>query len=311
MKMISIVAPMYNESGVVKQYCERTINVLSTLGNNYEYEIVLVNDGSSDMTLTEMQQEQRENPQHIAVVSLTRNFGLEGAVQAGLDHARGDAVIVMDADLQDPPELIPKLLEKWESGIDVVHAVRTSRVSDSFFKRKTADMYYRLISGMAGKVRIPQGAANYKLLSRRALEILQILPERNKVFRVTVPYIGLKTDCVGYGRDQRYAGKTKYNIKSMIAYALDGITGVTVTPLRKIRWAVFVSMLFFLASLLGAIFTDGAARLTALIYMGISMMTIVLSVCIAVMAEYLAQVFMEVKERPISLTESYQPAEQK
>lgn len=308
MKLISVIAPMYNESALVREYCRETLAVLSGLADKYDYEIILVNDGSADNTLDIMREEQAAEPKHIAVVSLTRNFGLEGAVQAGLDYARGDAVVVMDADLQDPPAIIPELIQKWEAGYEVVHAVRTSRDSDSFFKKSSAGLYYKVLAEFAGKIKIKQGTANFKLLSRKALNILQSLPENNRVFRVTVPFVGLKTGCVEYGRDKRYAGKTKYNLKSMIPYALDSITSVSVEPLRKVRWGIYVAVLLFIASFISVFFTVDLWRVFSAASMLVSFLAIILFICLAVMAEYIAQIFIEAKGRPVSLVESYSPA---
>lgn len=308
MKLISVVAPMYNESGIVERYCQKTREVLETLADKYEYEIVLVNDGSADKTLTEMLSEQEQDPQHIAIVSLTRNFGLEGAVQAGLRYAKGDAVVVMDADLQDPPELIREMVSQWEDGADIVHGVRSSRKSDSFFKRKTANLYYTILSNLSGKVKIKPGAANYKLVSRKAIELMDQLPEHNKVFRTTVPYIGLKTGTVEYERVKRYAGKTKYNLKSMIPYALDSITGVSVEPLRKTRIPVYLFCFMMLCSLIFAVVIQNELwRFAAISLFMFSLFAVMVFVCIAVMAEYIAQIFIEVKGRPISMVERYIP----
>ena len=308
MKLISVVAPMYNESGIVGEYCRVTRQTLDTLADSYVYEIILVNDGSADATLAEMFAEQRRDPEHIAVVSLTRNFGLEGAVQAGLRYAKGDAVIVMDADLQDPPGLICEMVKQWESGADVVHGVRANRKSDTVFKRSTANLYYKVLSNLAGKIPLKQGAANYKLISRRALELMDDLPEHNRVFRITVPYVGLKTGTVEYERDKRYAGKTKYNLKSMIPYALDSVTSMSVEPLRKIRISVYLSgILLLLSAAFGIVIHRALWRMAALLMGLISFFHLLLSICLAVIAEYTAQIFIEVKGRPISMVDQYSP----
>ncbi len=310
MKLISVVAPMYNESGTVEEYCRVTRQALEALADRYNYEIILVNDGSADTTLTEMLSEQKRDPQHIAVISLTRNFGLEGAVQAGLQYARGDAVVVMDADLQDPPGLICEMVKQWENGADVVHGVRANRKSDTVFKRSTANLYYRVLSDLAGKIPLIQGAANYKLISRRAVELMDDLPEHNRVFRVTVPYVGLKTGVVEYERDKRYAGKTKYNLKSMIPYALDSVTSVSVEPLRKIRIPVYLSAVLLLFSIVFAAAAQSELwRMAALLMGMVSLFHVMLFICIAVIAEYIAQIFIEVKGRPISMVEQYSPPE--
>ena len=283
---------------------------MEPLADRYKFEIVLVNDGSSDGTLVEMLSEQKQDPKHIAVASLTRNFGLEGAVQAGLRCARGDAVVVMDADLQDPPGLICEMIRKWEDGADVVHAVRTARKNDTVFKRGSAALYYKLLSGMAGKVKIMRGAANYKLLSRRAVEAMEALPEKNQVFRVTASYIGLKTAVVNYERDKRYAGKTKYSLKSMIPYALDSITGVSVEPLRMTRIPVWLSLLILLSSLVFLIVAPSELwKAAAVLALLLSFFSTMIFISVAVIAEYAAQTFIETKGRPIFMVEQYIPPE--
>lgn len=310
MKLISVVAPMYNESGIVNAYCRTTHEALETLGEGYNYEIVLVNDGSSDGTLAEMLAEQERDSKHIAVVSLTRNYGLEGAVQAGLHYARGDAVVVMDADLQDPPGLMREMIKAWEDGAEVVHAVRAARKNDTVFKRGSAGLYYKLLSDLAGKIRIVQGAANYKLLSRRAVELMETLPETNRVFRVTASYIGLKTAVVNYERDKRYAGKTKYSLKSMIPYALDSITGVSVEPLRKTRIPVYLSLAALLGSLVFAIVSRREIwQAVGILAAILSFFAVMLFISLAILAEYTAQVFIEAKGRPVSMVEQYIPPE--
>ena len=235
-KLISIVAPMYNEESLVHVYCEEVLKMASGLTDKYDFEIILVNDGSKDKTYELILGEQSSHPDEITSVCLSRNFGLEGAVNAGIRKAAGDAVVVMDADLQDPPALIPEMISKWENGADIVVGSRVKRSSDGFFKKFGAGCYYKVLDSLSGKLKLEKSAANFRLLSRKALDQVLALPENNSVFRVVVPFVGMKTDVVEYDRDKRFAGKTKYNLKSMIPYALNSITGISVEPLRKIIW---------------------------------------------------------------------------
>lgn len=308
-KIISIVAPMYNEEALVHEYCEETINVLSVLNEKYDFEIILVNDGSKDNTYQKMLYEQSRYPMNITTICLSRNFGLEGAVNAGLRKAQGDAVVVMDADLQDPPILIPEMIKKWENGSDVVVCSRVKRSNDNFFKKFTAGIYYKVLDSLSGKLKLEKSAANFRLLSRKALDTLLDMPECNSVFRVTVPYVGMKTDILEYDRDKRFAGKTKYNLKNMIPYALASITGISVEPLRKIFWLLPLDFIIFVFSVIGIIFSNGYWKgvFTGVVCM--SVFTAMILVAIVVVAEYVAQIMVEVKGRPISIIYEYIPAQ--
>ena len=206
-KLISIVAPMYNEEKLVHEYCEETLKMTEKLAEKYDFEIVLVNDGSRDNTYALMLEEQQKHPKEITTICLSRNFGLEGAVNAGIKKAQGDAVVVMDADLQDPPALIPEMISKWENGADIVVGSRIKRSNDNFFKKAGASFYYKVLDILSGKLKLEKSAANFRLLSRRALNQVLDLPEVNSVFRVVVPFVGMKTDIIEYDRDKRYAGK--------------------------------------------------------------------------------------------------------
>lgn len=306
MKTISVVAPMYNEESLVHAYCEQMLMIADSLKDKYEFEIILVNDGSRDSTYTKMLEEHEAHPDNIAIVCLTRNFGLEGAVSAGLRSATGDAVIVMDADLQDPPSLLPEMIQKWEAGADVVTGSRIRRSNDGFFKKAGAGFYYKVLGSLSGKVKLEKSAANFRLLSRKACDMILALPEVNSVFRVEVPFIGMKTDVVEYDRDKRYAGKTKYNLKSMIPYALDSITGISVEPLRRIWLLQIIPLLLFIGSVVGLIISD-ELRSAWLVLLFASILTGVLLIAVCVVAEYIGQIMIEVKGRPTSLIYEYKP----
>lgn len=308
-KLISIVAPMFNEEGLVHEYCSETLAMADGLTERYDFEIVLVNDGSRDGTYTLMQAEQQAHPAEISTVCLTRNFGLEGAVSAGLRKASGDAVVVMDADLQDPPALIPELIRKWEAGADVVVASRAERSSDGFFKRASAGAFYKVLNALSGKLKMEKNAANFRLLSRKAVDQLLALPEVNGVFRVTVPYIGMRTDTVEYDRDRRFAGKTKYSLKNMIPYALDSITGLSVDPLRKLYYFVFLGAVLFVGSVIGMIAAGGAWRIAWVLIGAMCILACILLLALTILAQYIAQIAVETKGRPISLIYEFTPCE--
>ena len=306
-KLISIVAPMYNEESLVHVYCEEVLKMASGLTDKYDFEIILVNDGSKDKTYELILEEQSSHPDEITSVCLSRNFGLEGAVNAGIRKAAGDAVVVMDADLQDPPALIPEMISKWENGADIVVGSRVKRSSDGFFKKFGAGCYYKVLDSLSGKLKLEKSAANFRLLSRKALDQVLALPENNSVFRVVVPFVGMKTDVVEYDRDKRFAGKTKYNLKSMIPYALNSITGISVEPLRKIMWLQLFPIAGVIVSIIGMIVSYDW-RPSWMLLLFISIFTQVLLLALSIIAEYTAQIMLEAKGRPMSIIYEYKPS---
>lgn len=308
-KLISIIAPMYNEESLVQTYCEETMKSLESVADQYDYELVLVNDGSKDQTYAKMLEQQQMHPNNITLVCLSRNFGLEGAVKAGVEKAKGDAVIVMDADLQDPPSLLPEMIHKWENGADVVVCSRVKRSSDSLFKKFTANCYYKILDSLSGKLKLEKSAANFRLLSRKAVDTFLALPESNGVFRVMVPYVGMKTEIVEYDRDKRYAGKTKYNLKNMVPYALASITGISIEPLRKIFWFIPLDFLLFIGSIIGMLITQDIWRAMWCIILVLSVLFGLMFVAVLIIAEYVGQIMLEVKGRPLSIIYEYSPCE--
>lgn len=230
MKKVSIVVPMYNEQEAAPLFFEAIDKVIANI-EGYEFEIVAVNDGSRDATLDYLKSE-FEKRNNLVVVNLSRNWGHEAAVRAGLLTCTGDAIIPMDADLQDPPELIPSLIEAWESGYDVCNAKRSSRKKDTAFKRNTAGMYYKILQKFTKKVKIPQNVANFRLISRKVLDAVNALPEKDRVFRIEVPFVGFKTCEVLFERPNRSIGETKYSLSSMINLAIQSFTSLTVEPLK-------------------------------------------------------------------------------
>lgn len=307
-KLISIVAPMYNEEQVCPLYIEETMKVVRQLEPEYRVEIICVNDGARDNTLQKMYECQAKYPQYVGVVNLTRNFGLEGAVNAGLKTATGDAVVVMDADLQDPPQLIIDMVKKWEAGADIVIASRESRTHDTFFKRTTANIYYGILDSLSGKLKLEKSAANYRLMSRRAVDTVLALPEVNTYFRVDVPFIGMKTDKVEYNREERAAGVTNYNFVKLVQCALDGLTSISIEPLRKVILMIPLVVCLLFATALGAIFTSGYWSLLLGVAAVISFFFTLLFVVIFIMCEYIGQIMTEVRHRPTSLIYSYEPS---
>lgn len=312
-KLISIVVPMYNESEGLHNFLEVLFSNLNQI-KNYDFEVVVVNDGSKDDTYEKLKQEQNNYPQ-IVLVNLSRNFGHECAVSAGLNTASGDAVIPMDADLQDPPELISKLIEKFEEGYDVVNAKRSSRKDDTSFKRNTASMFYKIIGKWSNKVKISENVGHFRLMSRRVVDQVIALNDYVKVLRVEVPYVGFKTTEVEFVRAPRNAGKTHYNLKSMTDLALDSIISTTPQPLKFIKGFAIGFTLITLLSLISQIimFTLHLCSVInidtvyMLIWLVINILLLIGSfilVSLGIMAEYEARIFMEAQKRPFYIIES-------
>ena len=240
MKKISIVVPMYNECEMAPLFFEAVDKVLASI-SGYEFEYVAVNDGSKDNTLDILKDIQK-NKDNLIIVNLSRNFGHESAVHAGLMTASGDAVIPMDADLQDPPSIIPEMVKMWEEGYEVVNAQRSSRKADTGFKRNTAGIYYKFISKMSPKVKVPQNVANCRLLDRRVVDEVNSLKERNRVLRIQIPFVGFKVGTVTFVRPKREKGETKYNFSSMFNLAVSSITSLTSKPLFSLPLGITIGL---------------------------------------------------------------------
>jgi glycosyltransferase involved in cell wall biosynthesis len=307
--LLSIVVPAYDEEKVLREFHQRLFGVLQDLP--WQAEIVYVNDGSTDGTLSIMDA-LKEADSRVAIVDLSRNFGKEIALTAGLDHATGDAVIVIDADLQDPPELIPELLKYFDEGYDVVYAQRISRSGEGIIKRGTAHLFYRLIRGFS-RVKIPQDTGDFRLLSRRAVESLKRLREQHRFMKGLFAWIGYRNKAVPYHRQPRLAGHTKWNYWRLWNFALEGFTSFTIGPLKM---ATYMGMVTAFAAFMYAIriiyttliYGDPVAGYPSLMVVvlflgGVQLMTI------GVLGEYLGRMFDETKKRPLYFLNDYRPAE--
>lgn len=253
MKKISIVVPMYNEVEVAPLFFDAINKVIESC-KDYEFEVVAVNDGSKDGTLDLLIKKQEEMD-NLVVVDLSRNWGHESAVRAGLLTASGDAIIPIDADLQDPPEIIPEMIKMWEDGYKVVNARRGSRNKDTSFKKNTAGIYYKVLNKLSGKIKIPNNVANFRLLDRQVLDEINKLSESNRVLRIEIPFVGFKTGEVVFAREERKKGKSKYNFSAMFNLAVESVVNASTTPLR---WAILATLsmgcIFFLSSITELIF---------------------------------------------------------
>jgi glycosyltransferase involved in cell wall biosynthesis len=303
---LSVVVPAYNEEDVLPEFHKRLTDILATLP--FSCEILYVNDGSSDTTLDVMQS---FCDPRVAVIDLSRNFGKEIALTAGLDHARGEAIVVIDADLQDPPELIPELVARWRDGYDVVYARRTARDGESFLKKSSAKLFYRFIQGVS-RVRIPEDTGDFRLLSRRAVEALKQLRETHRFMKGLFAWIGYPQIAVNYRRDPRFAGKSKWNYWQLWNFALEGITSFTINPLKI---ATYLGLMTAVGSFTFALFVIYKTLVYGDPVQGYpSLMVVVLFlggvqlISLGVIGEYLGRMFNETKQRPLYFINSFSPS---
>lgn len=299
---------MYNEQPMVPYFLTEIAKVIES-NKQYDFEVVAVNDGSKDETLTLLYDAQAKY-QFLRVVNLSRNFGHEPAVAAGIKTAKGVAIIPLDADLQDPPELISAMLAQFELGYEVVNARRASRKEDKFIKRYTAGKFYKVIDKMSGKVRVPQNVGHYRLISRRVADHVNSLSESTRVFRVQVPYVGFKTCEVAFVRPERSHGETHYNMKSMIDLALNAIVSTTTAPLRFIFksavWLFFLTMLSSVTELVFYLaFKTIVINHTVWLLANIgALLTVIIVANLSILALYIEKTFIEAQNRPFYVIES-------
>lgn len=309
-KLISIVAPAYNEEEVLPEFVKRTVGVLADMPD-YDYEIVLVNDGSKDQTLDVIKQLKHSYPK-ITLVNLSRNFGKEIAMTAGIAESSGDALIVIDTDLQDPPELIPALVDQWQAGFDMVYAKRKTREGESWLKKATAAAFYTFMKNI-GSTPIPPNVGDFRLISRRVADALLQLPEKHRFMKGLFAWVGYPQTEVLYDRDARFAGDTKWNYWKLWNFAIEGLTSFTIAPLKIASYigvitalSAFLYGLFILVKAL--IWGDDVQGFPTIM---ISMLFLggVQLLVLGVIGEYLGRAFNEVKQRPLYLIESVEKAQ--
>ncbi|MDR1794587.1 MAG: glycosyltransferase family 2 protein [Erysipelotrichaceae bacterium] len=300
-KLISVVVPVYNEEAVLSETSKRLKQSMETCG--YDYEILWVNDGSKDQTLA-MARELCEKDKHFKLISFSRNFGHQIAITAGMDFSLGDAVVIIDADLQDPPAVILDMIQKWDEGYEVVYGKRLKRSGETFFKKFTAKVFYRFINMMT-EVDMPVDVGDFRLIDRKVVDALKLVNERQRYVRGIIAWLGFKTTAVEYNRDKRFAGETKYPLKKMIKFALDAITSFSYKPLRLATYmgliVSFFSFVYLLVVLFQGWFTDttvpgwASSMAVILIFNGIILMIL------GVIGEYIGRIYDEVKGRPLYL----------
>ena len=300
MKKISVIVPMYCEEKIIDECYNRLTNVLSNIPN-YDYEIICVNDGSKDKTL-EMLTEISEKDTKLKIISFSRNFGHQPAVTAGLKFVTGDAIVIIDSDLQDPPEEIPKMLKLWEDGNDVIYGKRKKRKGESAFKLMTAKVFYNMLNALS-ETDIPKDTGDFRLVDRRVVDTINVLPEHNKFLRGLFSWVGYKQVAYEYERNERFAGKTKYPLSKMLKLAGDGILSFSTKPLKLVGvlggFSILISFAILIYSILSFVFkwnqlTPGwtSIMLTVTFFSGIQLLSI------WIISEYIARIYDESRDRP-------------
>lgn len=300
---LSIVIPVYNEEGILPELYDRLTKVGETLGQTYE--LIFVNDGSKDRS-REILSDVCSQDDRVKTIHFSRNFGHQIAITAGLDHASGDAVVVIDGDLQDPPEVIPQLVKKWQEGYEVVYATRESREGDGLFKKLTAAIFYRLL-GSFTRIEIPKDTGDFRLMSRRAVLELRTLKEKARFVRGLVSWIGFRQTGITFARDRRLAGETKYPFRKMLRFALDAMTSFSQVPLQMATYLGFIISIvcfgYIVYAILLKLLTDApvlgwASLVVAMLFLGgIQLITL------GIIGEYVGRIYEEVKARPLYIIE--------
>ncbi len=303
----SIVVPVYNEEEVIHETYRRLTEVMRS--TKEAYELLFVNDGSRDRTAEIIKEYSKQDPA-VVLLDFARNFGHQIAITAGMDYARGEAVVVIDADLQDPPELILEMIEKWEQGFDVVYAKRTKRKGETYFKKQTAAMFYRFLRAMTD-IDIPLDTGDFRLLDRKVCNQMNSIQEKNRFVRGLVSWVGFKQIAVEYERDERLAGESKYPLKKMLKLSMDGITSFSYKPLKLASYAGVtlsgIGFIYLLVVLYLKLFTESTITgWSSLIVIQLFFSGIIL-IILGMIGEYIGRIYDETKNRPLYIVrEKYQ-----
>ncbi|PFR25880.1 glycosyltransferase [Bacillus cereus] len=310
-KLISIVVPMYFEEEVAQECYNRLKSVM--IQNNINYEFVFVNDGSTDRTM-EILKEIAAHDYRAKVVNFARNFGHQTAVTAGIDCASGDAIVIIDADLQDPPEVIPELIAKWEEGYEVVYAKRKQRKGETWFKLLTAKYFYRFLNYMSD-IDIPKDTGDFRIIDRKVADVFKQMTERNRFIRGMMSWVGFNQTYVEYERDERFAGETKYPLKKMIKFASDGIIAFSTKPLRIVMtlglMSVFISILVLLYTVIIKVIGEDIQTGWASIMVAITFFSGIQLLGLGIVGQYIARIYDESKNRPIYIVKETINVDQK
>lgn len=301
--LLSLVVPVYNESEVLGEFYKRVSDVLGSL-DGYDYEILFVDDGSKDDSYLQLLQF-AQGDRRVRLIKFSRNFGHQIAITAGIDHSRGDCVVVIDSDLQDPPEVIRAMIEKWREGYEVVYGVRSDRDGERLMKLWTASVFYRLLAAVVN-IEIPENVGDFRLMDRRAVDEFKKLREKDRFVRGLVSWVGFSQTGVEYHRDPRFAGTTKYPYRKMFKFAIDGITSFSTLPLKISMWlgysasgVAFIYLLsVFIQKALGKTVQGWATIMVALLFLGGVQL-----ICLGILGEYIGRIFGEIKPRPMYVIE--------
>ena len=296
---ISIVVPVFNEERNIQELYRRLGKVMMTL--DYLYEVIFVDDGSKDKSLSVLK-EIRKTDDRVKFISFSRNFGHQIAITAGMEYASGDAIIVMDADLQHPPEMLPHLIEKWEEGFEIVSTIREDVKAVGFFKKLTASVFYKLINRIS-HTEIQANAPDFRLLDRKVVNTLKLMKEQGRFVRGLIGWVGFNQTFIKFVADKRYAGTTKYSLKKMMKFALDGITAFSSFPLRIAihlgMVATIIPLPYAIYAIYIRLFTDIAVPGWASILVAVVFLGGVQLITIGIIGEYIARIYEEVKRRPL------------
>lgn len=306
----SIIIPVYNEEAVINETYRRLTQVMESIGEPYE--LLFVNDGSRDRT-AEIIDGFAKTDKCVRLLDFSRNFGHQIAITAGMDYARGDAIVIIDADLQDPPELIPSMIEKWREGYEVVYARRTRRKGETFFKRWTASLFYRTLRAMT-EINIPVDTGDFRLIDRNVCDAMQGIREKNRFVRGLVSWVGFRSTAIEYVREERLAGETKYPLKKMLRFSMDGITSFSYKPLKLATYIGFaVSLASFVClviSLGQRLFNTGTVAGWTPLMACLALLNGVTLIILGIIGEYIGRIYDETKNRPLYILRNRPKEEQ-
>ncbi|MDO5435767.1 MAG: glycosyltransferase family 2 protein [Clostridia bacterium] len=294
----SVIIPCYNEEAVLLETHKRLTAVMS--GMDGDYELIYVNDGSRDRTPEMLRELYAEDPAHVRAVMFARNCGHQIAVSAGLDHASGDAVVIIDADLQDPPELIPVMAERWKAGAQVIYGKRRKRDGETAFKKLTAEIYYKVINGLTGGM-IPRDTGDFRMVDKKVADVIRSMPEHARFLRGMFAWAGFRQEAVEYDRDKRFAGETHYPLKKMLKLAADGIFSFSSKPLKlaTVLGAFYLAAAFVLTLIFAILACAGTNAGLWWLAPVLLLTTGTLHVCLGLAGEYIARIYDETRQRPL------------
>lgn len=305
----TIIIPVYNEEAVIHETYRRLTRVMEATGE--QYELLFVNDGSRDRT-AEIIEEFAASDRCVKLLDFSRNFGHQIAITAGMDYARGDAIVIIDADLQDPPELIPLMIDKWKEGYEVVYAKRSQRKGETLFKKWTASLFYRILRALT-EVNIPLDTGDFRLIDRKVCDAMRNIREKNRFVRGLVSWVGFRHTAIEYVREERFAGETKYPLKKMLRFSMDGITSFSHKPLKLATYLGFLISLgsfVYLAIAVGLkLFTTGTVAGWASLIACLLLLNGVILIILGILGEYVGRIYDETKNRPLYILRNKEKVE--